>query len=186
MNRLSALVGGILYFLDRAGNYFRRSWLKQHMQCGTDVYIGSGSTFTTSTVTIGNDVSVGRDCCFQSAHGRIIIGDHVMFGPGVHIHGGNHVIDRVGSLMKSVDSKKAGDDGVVIIEGDCWIGACAIILQGVSIGHGSIIGAGAVVTKDVPPYSIYTGAPASRLRPRFSAEQVLAHESELREGRVDV
>jgi acetyltransferase-like isoleucine patch superfamily enzyme len=145
------------------------------MQCGEDVAIGAGSTFTTGTVTIGNDVSIGRGCCFQSAHGRIIIGDHVMFGPSVHIHGGNHVTNRIGCYMKSVDSKQLGDDGYVVVEDDCWIGACAIILRGVTIGEGSVIGAGAIVTKDIPPYSIYTGAPAARLRPRFSPEDMEAH-----------
>ena len=156
MPSLSALLGRMLHLAERAGNYCTRSWLKQEMRCGEGVHIGAGSTFTTDTVTIGSDVSIGRDCCFQSAHGQIIIGDHVMFGPGVHIHGGNHVPNRVGCYMKSVDSKQPGDDGYVVVEDDRWIGTCAIILRGVTTGEGSVIGAGAIVTKDIPPYSICT------------------------------
>lgn len=182
MTSLSVLAGGVLFFADRAGNYLRRSWLKHRMQCDDSVYIGAGSTFTTSTVSIGRDVYIGRDCCFQSVHGRIIIGSHVMFGPGVHIHGGNHVTNQIGCHMKAVDSKLPGDDGAVVIEDDCWIGACAIILQGVNVGEGSVIGAGAVVTRDVPPYSVYTGVPAARLRPRFTETEIAEHKKALTHG----
>lgn len=179
MHRLSALAGGALYFSDRVGTYLRRAWLKHKMQCDDSVYIGPGCVFTTGTVSIGRDVYIGRDCVIQSTHGRIVIGDHVMFGPGVHIHGGNHVTDHVGVFMKEVDAKRVGEDGMVVIEDDFWIGACAIILKGVTVGEGSVIGAGAVVTRDIPPYSVYTGAPAERLRPRFTEAEVEAHKKAL-------
>lgn len=68
-----------------------------------------------------------------------------------------------------------------MIESGCWIGTRAIILKGVTIGKGSIIGAGAVVTKDVPPYSVYVGVPALKVKPRFSDEQIAEHEKLLRE-----
>lgn len=174
-NELGAVIGGILFAADRVTGYFRQSWLRKRMHCGSDVHIGRGCTFTLDTVKIGSDVSVGRNCCFQSAHGEIVIGNHVMLGPNVHIHGGNHPIDCVGTYMKNVDSKKLGDDGVIVIEDDCWVGACAVILKGVRIGQGSVIGAGAVVTKDIPPFSIYTGVPDVRLRRRFTEDEIVAH-----------
>jgi maltose O-acetyltransferase len=58
------------------------------------------------------------------------------------------------------------DKEPVIIEDDVWIGARVIILPGVKIGKGSIVGAGAVVTKDVEPYSIVAGVPAKLIRKR--------------------
>jgi Acetyltransferase (isoleucine patch superfamily) len=61
---------------------------------------------------------------------------------------------------------------LIAIGNDCWIGANALIMQGVTIGDGAIIGAGSVVTKDVEPYSIYCGNPAKQIRKRFTEEQI--------------
>ncbi len=71
--------------------------------------------------------------------------------------------------MKSIgdDEKLPENDQDIILEGDNWIGANAIILKGVTIGYGSIVAAGAVVTKSVPPYSIVGGVPAKVIKPRF-------------------
>ena len=60
----------------------------------------------------------------------------------------------------------------VKLDHDVWIGHGAIVQGGVTIGIGSVVGSGAVVTKDVPPYTIVTGIPATPLRPRFDAEIV--------------
>lgn len=65
----------------------------------------------------------------------------------------------------------------IVIGNDVWIGARAIILDGVVIGNGAIIGAGAVVTSDVPPYAVVVGVPARVIRYRFSHEQIDALES---------
>ena len=61
--------------------------------------------------------------------------------------------------------------GPIIVEDDVWIGFGSIILSGVRIGKGSVIGAGSVVSKDVPPYSIYAGNKV--IRPRFKDEEVV-------------
>ena len=58
-------------------------------------------------------------------------------------------------------------DQPVVIEDDVWVGANVTILKGVTIGHGSVVAAGAVVTKSCPPYSIIGGVPAKVLRKRF-------------------
>ena len=104
-----------------------------------------------------------------------------MFGPGVHIHGGNHKIREVGKLLKHTSDKLPGEDGKVIIEDDCWIGANAIILAGVTIGTGSVIGAGAIVTKNIPSYSVYTGVPNIKLRTRFTQQELIDHKKKLGE-----
>ena len=54
-------------------------------------------------------------------------------------------------------------------------------MKGVTVGKGSVIGAGAVVTRDISPYSIYVGVPTARVMPRFAEEQIIRHESNLRE-----
>ena len=75
-----------------------------------------------------------------------------------------------------LQKKKPGEDGTVIINDDCWIGACAIILKGVEIGKGSVIGAGSIVTESIPEYCIYTGSAVPLLRRRFTEEEVEIHE----------
>lgn len=175
-----ALIGSIFCKLQSFFDYAVRKYqAKALKQCGKDVYIGKRCIMTYRNISVGDDVYIGSECCFQSAHGEIVIGNHVMFGPGVHIHGGNHVIDRVGVYMKGI-GKEVGTDGIVKIGDDVWVGANAIVLSGVSIGRGSVIGAGAVVTKDVPPYSIYTGVPEKRIRRRFTDEEIEEHEKLLK------
>ena len=65
----------------------------------------------------------------------------------------------------------------MVIEDGCWIGANVTILKGVTIGRGSVVAAGAVVTRSCPPYSIVGGVPARVIKPRFTAEEIEEHES---------
>lgn len=156
----------------------REVLLSQLGKCGKNVWIGRWQRIMPKNVFIGNDVSIGNGVIMQSTGSRIIIGNHVMFGPNVSIHGGNHRIDVLGRSMKSikVEEKRAGiDDADVIIEDDVWIGNGVVILMGVVIGQGSVIGAGVVVYKSVPPYSIVTGA-KMEIRKRFTDEQIEEHE----------
>jgi len=133
------------------------------------------------TIAVGDDVSLGSRPCLIAAKSRIQIGNHVMFGPEVTIRGGNHRIDLVGRFMTSVtnEEKRPEDDRGVVIEDDVWVGTRAIILHGVLIGRGSVIGAGAVVTKDVPPYALVVGVPASVVKFRWDVETILRHEAML-------
>ena len=65
----------------------------------------------------------------------------------------------------------------MVIEDGCWIGANVTTLKGVTIGRGSVVAAGAVVTRSCPPYSIIGGVPARVIKPRFTAEEIEEHES---------
>jgi acetyltransferase-like isoleucine patch superfamily enzyme len=75
-----------------------------------------------------------------------------------------------------LSDKNPSDDQPVIIEEDVWVGAGAYILNGVKVGRGSIIAAGAVVTKDIPPYAIVGGVPAKLIRYRWTPEEIKKHE----------
>ena len=77
------------------------------------------------------------------------------------------------SLLGVKDITKAWDNkGDIVVGNDVWIGYEAVILAGVTIGDGAIIGARAVVTKDVPPYTIVGGVPAKPIRKRFNEETI--------------
>ena len=102
----------------------------------------------------------------MTTRAKVLIGNDVMFGPGVSIITGNHRTDVQGRTMRSIgDSEKLPEnDQDVVIEDDCWLGGGVIVLAGVTIGKGSVIGAGSIVTKDIPPYSVAVGNPCKVMR----------------------
>lgn len=146
--------------------------------CGRNVRFNPFDRFSYRTVRIGDDVYIGAGACFSAAKG-LTIGSKVMFGPNVTIMGGDHNVSTVGAYMADVHAKKPGDDLPVVIEDDVWIAAGAMILKGVTIRRGSIVAAGAVVTRDVSPYSIVAGVPARVIGYRWPLAQVLEHEEKL-------
>lgn len=175
MRKIKIVIGMLLCKVASASNYLKKEYYKSLMNvCGKNVYLGNGGIATYENISIGNHVYIGSNYVLQSAHGKIIIGNHVMFGPGVHIHGGNHIYNRVGEYMDTI-TKQDASDGEVVIEDDVWIGSNAIVLSGVHIGYGSIVGAGAVVTKDVAEGSIVAGNPAHVIGMRFNQEELDVH-----------
>ena len=93
----------------------------------------------------------------EGESGTISLGDDVLLGSAVHIYVNNH--DFRDPSVPVIDQGHCPPHPVVVERG-AWVGAGAIILPGVSIGRNSVIGAGAIVTKDVPPFSVAVGNPA--------------------------
>ncbi len=121
--------------------------------CGTNVNIERNATFS-SKVCLGNNSGIGINA---SINGTCYIGDNVMMGADCIIYTRNHRFDDV-----TVNMNEQGfmEEKPVYIGDDVWIGGRVIILPGVHIGSHSIVGAGAVVTKDVPEWAIVAGNPA--------------------------
>ena len=136
-------------------------------------------SYSHSSIHVGDDVSLGWRPTLMAALSEIRIGNKVMFGPHVTIIGGVHNIVSPGHFMTDVHEKTDNDDLLVVIDDDVWVGAHVIILRGVHVGRGSVIAAGAVVTKSVPPYSIVCGNPARVLRFRWDIDTILLHEQAL-------
>ncbi|WP_066055698.1 acyltransferase [Robertmurraya korlensis] len=184
LNYAFYVIGKVLLLAQKTYWFFwRRYLLTQFKSCGEGVYLGRNCIFTCENISIGNDVYIGNNACFQSVHGQIKIGNHVMFGPNVHIHGGDHKYNSVGVYMKSITDKVEGEDGIVNICDDVWIGAGATILKGVTIGEGCIIGAGSIINKDVEPYTIVVGALPRRELKRFDDKTIQKHREILQNGR---
>ena len=116
--------------------------------------------------------------CINNAVGDVLIGDHTRIGIHNTIIGpvtiGNHVNLAQGITVTALNhnfsdlNKRIDEQGIstqpVTISDDVWIGANAVILPGVTIGQHAVVAAGAVVTKDVPPYSIVAGVPAKVIK----------------------
>ena len=153
-----------------------RSLFKSHGK--NLIFYPTKSDFFYKNISIGDDVFIGPGASFIASRSYIQIGNKVMFGPNVTIRGGNHSTHIIGKQMadyKSSDKLKE-DDQPVIISDDVWVGTGVIILKGVKVGRGAIIAAGAVVVKDVNPYSIVGGIPAKLIRNRWSDEEIAKHE----------
>ncbi len=111
-----------------------------------------------ASITIGNNVSLNGTTI--TSRGSVSIGDNTQIGPNTII------MDFDGHPVWPPEDRweKKGPIAPVIIENDVWIGMNCLILKGVTIGHGSVIAAGSVVTKNVEPESIYGGNPAKRIK----------------------
>ena len=108
-------------------------------------------------VMIGDHTRVGLH---NTIIGPVIIGNHVNLAQGITVTALNHIFE---DSDKRIDEQGVSTSAV-IIEDDIWVGANAVILPGVTIGHHSVVAAGAVVTKDVPPHSLVAGVPAKIIK----------------------
>lgn len=127
------------------------AYIDEHSKIGKYTFVGKGSAVT-----------------------RAVIGNYCSISQAVYIGPGEHPMD-FGSTSaelfgENVYETLTRDD--VVIGHDVWIGVRAVVLRGVSIGTGAVVGAGAIVTKDVPPYAVVAGVPARVLRYRFSSDQI--------------
>jgi maltose O-acetyltransferase len=130
------------------------------MKCGKNVNFEKGSAFGFD-LEIGENSGVGINA--QLSLG-VKIGNNVMMAPEVIVLTSNHLFKDLNIPMMFQGSEEIKK---VIIEDDVWIGQRAIILPGVTLQKGTIVGAGAVVTKTFPPYSIIGGNPARFLKSRI-------------------
>jgi acetyltransferase-like isoleucine patch superfamily enzyme len=143
-------------------------------------YIAENAAIFTESLAIGErswiaghalvrgDVILGDDCSinpYASVSGKVTCGNGVRIASHASIVGFNHGFDDPDRPIHRQGVISLG----IVIGDDVWVGANCVILDGVTIGNGAVIAAGAVVTKDVPHYAIVAGVPAKRLRERFPA-----------------
>lgn len=141
-----------------------------------------GREFHKGNISLGEETRVERGAILWAFGGLIRTGRNVFLGPYVTIYGhggveiGDQTLVSMHATILSSNHGTAGRDREIRhqpdillptkIGRDCWIGANAVILGGVTIGDGSVVGAGAVVTKDLPAYSVAMGVPAKVVRTR--------------------
>lgn len=142
-------------------NILKRIILKRvFYSFGDMVNIRPNIKFINGNISIGNNSSIGERSFLQDM-AKITIGENVLMGIECMFFTSNH-----GTLRDELISKQPSVFKEIIIEDDVWIGSRAIILPGVRIKKGAVVGAGAIVTKDVPEYAIVGGSPAKIIKYR--------------------
>lgn len=169
--RIKRKIGAIIYLVAKhmppswsslklGQNQLRRLCGKLMLsECGKHVNIEKNAMFSPK-VTLGDYSGLGIN---SKIYGECHIGTHVMMGEDVTIITRNHKFDRTDIPIMEQGFEQ---EQPVYIGNDVWIGDKVMILAGVHVGNGCIIGAGAVVTKDLPDYSISAGVPAKVVRMR--------------------
>ena len=141
----------------------RAAFYMATMNCGNVFYAHTGvSMLYPKNIVIGENVSINRFTVI-TAKDKVTIGNNVLIGSNVIINSGNHNFSKVDIPI----NQQGHTIAPIMIEDDVWIGSNVCVLAGVTIGKGSVIGAGAVVTKNVEPYSVMGGVPARLIKKRI-------------------
>lgn len=204
MLEIRAWIGWVVrFFPGRVGNALRVAGFRaQQIQIGKNVRIGVGVVIhgggnvrlgddvsimdgavleaVSGRLTIGNEASINRRVCLDASNGGVIdLGNDVLIGPNVVIRAANHEFNDP-SIPIRLQGHRAGK---IMVQEDVWVGANAVILAGVQIGKSSVVGAGAVVTRDVPSFSVVGGVPAVVIgsRPRHEIRLRLGGPLDIRE-----
>jgi len=139
-------------------------------QYGGHVEIGDGCEIEEFALikSYGGSIEIGEGCfvgpgCILYGHGGLRVGRYVKMAGQCVVIPSNHRFDDIDQpiFLQGEDSRG------VVIEDDVWLGAGVRVLDGVTIGRGSVIGAGAVVTRSTEPYGVYVGVPATKIRSRL-------------------
>jgi galactoside O-acetyltransferase len=139
----------------------------KNISFGNEIYIVDGAALRADdgTIIVGDKFAVnGNVRIVADCGGKIIIGNSVMIGPNTVIRASNH---QFKDAAKDI-WLQGQTGGTITIGDDVWIAANVVILAGVRVGSHSVIAAGAVVTKDVPEYSVIGGVPAKLIRKRIT------------------
>ena len=143
-----------------------KAMLRGKLSTGENVIIGANAVLLPPNfLRIGDNVAIGRDFHLES---NLEIGSEVLISSRVAIVGNDHSFS---APNKSVYWAGRNPPATAVLEGDNLIGFGVTIVGNVRIGHGCIVGAGAVVTSDLPPNTVCVGIPAKPIRNRFPSDK---------------
>lgn len=189
IHRLRSAIDVILGFWPTAmgGQYLRYFfWKSRFAYCGGGVRlgeqlivtgfhairIGEGTSIMSRSYLYAHDSTnliIGSRCSFNhnvllgAAGGEIVIGNDVLIGPNVVLRASDHVFASTEVPIRSQGHRP----GRIIIGDDVWLAANVVVTSGVTIGNGCVVGAGSIVTRDLPPMSVCVGNPARVIRSRL-------------------
>lgn len=171
-------------FYIRVKNTINGLWKLWVKNCNKDFYAESSEfcqlapnlDINPQNVSLANHTRIQTDVRVISSHGKVVLKKYSVLGAGCTVIPGAH-IPTVG-LPQFLSITHINDkDGCIIINEDVWVAANVTLLSHSGIGRGALVGAGSLVTKDVPPYAVVAGVPAKVVAARFTIDQILKHES---------
>jgi acetyltransferase-like isoleucine patch superfamily enzyme len=190
----SSLMSGIFYTLNRLYlNILKKHQIKKGAKISRSAILEGCNAIGFNSNFISSKIGFGSYIAENSKFHNTKIGSYCSIGPEVLVIRGNHPSSTFVSTHPSFFSLRKhigftfsekqlfeefpkplqlNEPYTTVIGNDVWIGARVTILDGVKIGNGAIIAAGALVNKDIPPYTIYGGVPAKFIRQRFTNEQI--------------
>lgn len=180
IQRLASKIPGIRTLMRQAErNRFNRAWRKRNPHNDT---VPGDRMFPMQNVQVGRGTygMLHVQSLFVQEGETLHIGNFVSIAPGVQfLMGVNHQLETYTtfpfySRLKERSNRDALVRGPIVVEDEVWLGTNAMIMSGLRIGKGAIVAAGAIVTKDVPPYAIVGGNPAKIIRMRHSPEVIEA------------
>jgi maltose O-acetyltransferase len=142
-----------------------RRWAAEDLfdHAGGRINIEKGAWFGSGRgISVGDRSGLGLDCLVM---GPLTLGRDVMVGPRCMFVSQAH---NTGDVSLPMTDQGMAEDRPIVVEDDVWFGAAVIVLPGVRVGHGSVIGAGSIITKDVPPFACVAGSPARVVKYRGS------------------
>ena len=156
----------------------QKKWRSENKHNQTNII----NLFNIDQVTVGKGTYGGLYVLTHGVEAKLKIGNYCSIGPQVAFvlqsdHSMNHISTYPFKVMSGLSAYEAITKGDIIVDDDVWIGLRTIVLSGVHIGKGSVIGAGSVITKDIPPYSIVVGSPGKVIGSRFSEDVISILES---------
>lgn len=161
VSSIRKLIQSICYWkLYRKGKVGKNVLLSRH-----------GTVANAHLVTIEDNVFISE--YFHIAAHPFKIGRDVIIGPRLTAICNNHIIDRVGQSVYECAADRIYKP--IEIEPDSWLGSNVTLLPGVIVGQGCIVGAGSVVNKSLPPYTICVGVPCKPIKTRFNEEELKKH-----------
>lgn len=173
-----------------------RTWLavvgkSSYLSYGRDLHVGIGTTLWAPThLALGDCVYIGKHVHIEA---NCRIGSYCLIANSVAIVGRHdHDFSAEGFPMRFapwIGSKRFPSQYAkheAVIQDDVWLGYGAIVLTGLTIGRGSVVAAGSVVTHNIPPYSIAAGIPAKVIGQRFNCQEAIGrHEAAIRDGKFN-
>jgi len=168
-----------LYYIARSLLMFYRRIKAGLNSVDRTFYIASGS-HVSRDLSAGKYSFVGLNCMIGP---KVKIGRFSMLANNVSVIGSDHIYS---DPSKPIIFSGRPISKQTIIGDDVWVGAFSIIMSGVEIGDGAIVGAGSVVTKNIPSYSIYAGVPAKFIKMRFNDDEIKIHIEMLKNENIEV
>ena len=188
LNLLMILIKSCLALLRRTQTWLSVRSKSTYLTYGYDIHVGKGSTlWAPKHLSIGHNVYIGKHVNIEA---NCAIGNYCLLANYVSIIGRHdHDFSAVGYPVRfspwigsQINPSQYINESAVI-EDDVWLGYGVIVLTGLTIGRGSIIAAGSVVTNDIPPYSIAAGVPAKVIKKRFDTDEIIKkHEEAIIKG----